>query len=153
MTESPQSSAVVVAVQGAQDSRNAIRLAAKEADFRGVPLIAVSAYNANPVLGAPAARPVGSFHSSGDKQRNAESALHHAVVDALGDRAGGVEQRIVPGPAGRSLVVTANAVNAGLLVLASRGTSSALPGSVSQYVQRKAPCPVLLVPDAKEAAA
>jgi nucleotide-binding universal stress UspA family protein len=152
MTESPQSLAVVVAVHGTQDSRSAIRLAAKEAKFRGAPLIAVTAYNTNPVLGSPAARPVGSYHSSGDKQRTAESALHHAVVDALGDQAGGVEQRTVPGPTGRSLVVTANAVNAGLLVLASRGTSSALPGSVSQYVLRKAPCPVLLVPDAKEAA-
>jgi nucleotide-binding universal stress UspA family protein len=152
MTESPQSSTVVVAVQGSQDSRNAIRLAAREAKFRGAPLIAVAAYNTNPVLGAPAGRPVGSYHNSGDKQRTAESALHHAVVDALGDQAGGVEQRTVPGPAGRSLVVTANAVNAGLLVLASGGTSSALPGSVSQYVLRKAPCPVLLVPDVKEAA-
>jgi nucleotide-binding universal stress UspA family protein len=152
MAESPQTSAVVVAVHGTQDSRTAIRLAAKEAKFRGAPLIAVAAYNTNPVLGSPAARPVGSYHSSGDKQRTAESALHHAVVDALGDQAGGVEQRTVPGPTGRSLVVTANAVNAGLLVLASRGTSSALPGSVSQYVLRKAPCPVLLVPEVKEAA-
>jgi nucleotide-binding universal stress UspA family protein len=152
MTESPQTSAVVVAVHGTQDSRHAIRLAAKEAKFRGAPLIAVAAYNTNPVLGSPAARPVGSYHSSGDKQRTAESALHYAVVDALGDQAGGVEQRTVPGPTGRSLVVTASAVNAGLLVLTSRGTSSALPGSVSQYVLRKAPCPVLLVPEASEAA-
>ncbi|HUN35391.1 MAG TPA: universal stress protein [Trebonia sp.] len=151
MTESSQGTAVVVAV-GTQDSRNAIRLAAKEAQFRGAPLIAVAAYNTNPVLGAPAARPVGSYHSSGDKQRTAESALHHAIVDALGDQAGGVEQRTIPGPAGRSLVVTANAVNAGLLVLTSGGTSSALPGSMNQYVLRKAPCPVLLVPDASQAA-
>jgi nucleotide-binding universal stress UspA family protein len=148
MTESPQSPAVVVAVHGTQDSRNAIRVAAREAEYRGAPLIAVTAYSSNPVLGAPAARPVGSFHSSGDKQRHAESALNHAVVDALGDQAGEVEQRTVPGPAGRSLVVTANAVNAGLLVLASRGTSSTLPGTVSQYVLRKAPCPVLLVSEA-----
>jgi nucleotide-binding universal stress UspA family protein len=147
MTESAQSPAVVVAVHGTLDSRDAIRLAAREAKLRGAPLIAVTAYNANPVLGAPAARPVGSFHTSGDKQRTAETTLHHAVVDALGDQAGHVEQRTVPGPTGRSLVVTANAVNAGLLVLASR-SSSALPGTVSQYVLRKAPCPVLLVPEA-----
>lgn len=58
MTESPNQSAVVVAVHGTQDSRNAIRLAAQEAQYRGATLIAVTAYNTNPMLGeAPGRAP------------------------------------------------------------------------------------------------
>ena len=34
-----------------------------------------------------------------------------------------------------------------LLVLAGRGSASMLLGTVSQYVLRKAPCPVLVVPE------
>jgi nucleotide-binding universal stress UspA family protein len=37
-------------------------------------------------------------------------------------------------------------VGAQLLVLAGGGTASVLPGTTSQYVLRKAPCPVLIVP-------
>ena len=36
----------------------------------------------------------------------------------------------------------------GLLVLAGRGSATRLLGTVSQYVLRKAPCPVLVVPEA-----
>jgi nucleotide-binding universal stress UspA family protein len=38
-------------------------------------------------------------------------------------------------------------INAQLIVLAGRGSTSMLLGTVSQYVLRKAPCPVLVVPD------
>ena len=48
--------------------------------------------------------------------------------------------------AGRKIVETANKVNAQLIVLATRGSTSMLLGTVSQYVLRKAPCPVLVVP-------
>ena len=57
MTESPNQSAVVVAVHGTQDSRNAIRLAAQEAQYRGPTLIAVTAYNTNPMLKQRACAP------------------------------------------------------------------------------------------------
>jgi nucleotide-binding universal stress UspA family protein len=49
--------------------------------------------------------------------------------------------------AGRRLVETAQRLNAQLIVLASRGSTSMLLGTVSQYVLRKAPCPVLVVPE------
>ncbi|HEV3067010.1 MAG TPA: universal stress protein [Streptosporangiaceae bacterium] len=42
----------------------------------------------------------------------------------------------------------ARKVNAQLIVLAGRGSTSMLLGTVSQYVLRKAPCPVLVVPEA-----
>jgi nucleotide-binding universal stress UspA family protein len=104
------------------------------------------AYSANPALGAPAA-PVATLHTADEIRRSAESALHDAVTDALGDQASRVEQRAMPGMAGRNLVEAARSFRAGLLVLAGRGGASVLPGSVSQYVLRKAPCPVLIVPD------
>lgn len=68
-------------------------------------------------------------------------------LEVLGDQAGSVELRTVLGQAGRNLVDVARKVNAQLIVLASRSGASTLLGSVSQYVLRKAPCPVLVVPD------
>jgi nucleotide-binding universal stress UspA family protein len=57
-----------------------------------------------------------------------------------------VEIHAVLGLAGRKIVETAQKVNAQLIVLATQGTASLLMGTVSQYVLRKAPCPVLIVP-------
>jgi hypothetical protein len=53
-----------------------------------------------------------------------------------------------PARPGRKLVEVAHTVHADLLVLAGHGPASVLPGSAGQYVLRKAPCPVLVVPDA-----
>jgi nucleotide-binding universal stress UspA family protein len=151
MTNKPEAATVIVGVNETGNSRTAIRLAAEEARYRKAALIAVMAYSRNPALGAPASRPVATSHTSDDGRIFAESALRAAVVDALGDQADRVEQRTVPGPAGRNLIDTARTVNARLLVLASRGGTSTLPGTVSQYVLRRAPCPVLVVPQAAQA--
>jgi len=85
---------------------------------------------------------------TGDERLVAESALRDAVIDALGEDADQVELRTALGLAGRNLVDTARRVNAQLIVLASRGSTSMLIGTVSQYVLRKAPCQVLVVPEA-----
>jgi len=45
---------------------------------------------------------------------------------------------------------TARRVNAQLIVLAGRGSISMLLGTVNQYVLRRAPCPVLVVPEGQE---
>jgi nucleotide-binding universal stress UspA family protein len=148
MTNTPQPMAVVVGVEESARSRAAIRLAAQEADYRGAELIAIMAYSGERVLGAPAARPVATLRTADDEQIVAEAALRDAVFDALGDQAEKVQLRTVLGLAGRRFVETAQRVNAQLIVLASRGSASMLLGTVSQYVLRKAPCPVLVVPDA-----
>jgi nucleotide-binding universal stress UspA family protein len=148
MTTAQEQATVVVGVEGGANSRAAIRLAAREARYRDAALVAVMAYSSNPALGAPAARPLSSLHTADDERFVAESALHDAVVHALGDQAGQVELRTVLGQAGRNLVEVARKVNAQLIVLASRSGASTLLGSVSQYVLRKAPCPILVVPDA-----
>lgn len=138
---------VLVGVDGAAGSRAAIRLAAREADYRQAPLVAVMAYTSNPALGAPAARPLSTMHSTDDERFAAQATLQHAVVDALGERASTVELRTVLGQPGRNLVDVARRVHAQLIVLAGRSGASTLLGAVSQYVLRKAPCPVLVVPE------
>jgi len=148
MTNTPQQKTVVVGVEGPAGSRAAIRLAAEEAYYRGAELIAVMAYSGERALGAPAAGPVGTLRTADDERIVAEAALREAVFDALGDQAEKVQLRTVLGLAGRKLVETAQRVNAQLLVLAGRGSASMLLGTVSQYVLRKAPCPVLVVPEA-----
>lgn len=145
--ERQQPPTVVVAVEETAASRAAIRLAAQEAGYREAPLIAVMAYSSNSALGAPAGRPLSSMHTAGDEQFAAESALHDAVVDALGEQAGQVELRTMLGQAGRNLVEVARKANAQLLVLAGRSGTATLLGGVSQHVLRKAPCPVLIVPE------
>jgi nucleotide-binding universal stress UspA family protein len=147
MTNTQQPMAVVVGVDESARSRAAIRLAAQEADYRGAELIAVMAYSGERVLGAPAARPVSTLRTPDEEQIVAEAALRDAVFDALGDQAEKVQLRTVLGLAGRRIVETAQRLNAQLIVLASRGSTSMLLGTVSQYVLRKAPCPVLVVPD------
>src|SRR5258708_5191748 len=84
-----------------------------------------------------------------EERLGAESALRDAVVDALGEESDRAELRTVLGLAGRNLIDTARRVNAQLNVLAGRGSASMLLGTVSQYVLRKAPCPVLVVPEAR----
>jgi nucleotide-binding universal stress UspA family protein len=148
MTNTPQHDIVVVGVDGSAGSRAAIMLAAEEAGYRGAELIAVMAYSGERALGAPAARPVATLRTADDEQLAAEAALRDAVVDALGDQAEKVQLRTVLGLAGRRLIETAQNVNAQLIVLAGRGSASMLLGTVSQYVLRKAPCPVLVVPEA-----
>jgi nucleotide-binding universal stress UspA family protein len=122
-------------------------MAAREAGYRDAALIAVMAYSRNPALGAPAARPLSTMNTADDERLVAESALRDAVFDALGDQANKVELRTVLGQAGRNLVDVARHANAQLLVLAERSSASMLLGAVSQYVLRKAPCPILIAPE------
>ena len=138
---------VVVSVEGTGRSQATIQAAAQEARCRDATLIAVMAYSSERPLGAPAARAVATLPTASDERLAAEAALRDAVATALGDEADRVELRTTLGLAGRNLVDTARKVNAQLIVLAGRGSTSMLLGTVSQYVLRRAPCPVLVVPE------
>ena len=142
-----QTESVVVGVENGGGSRTAIKVAAQEARFRHAPLIAVMAYSGDRAM-APAGRPAASLRTPNEERLAVESALQDAVIDALGEDAGQVELRTALGLAGRTLVDTARRADAQLIVLASRGSTSMLIGTVSQYVLRKAPCQVLVVPEA-----
>lgn len=146
MTSSQDQPTVVVGVKESGDSRAAIKMAAAEARYRQASLLALMAYHTEPALGAPAGRPLSVVHTADDGRGAAEQALRDAVIGALGDEASGVLLRTAPGLAGRTLVDAARKVNAQLIVLAGRGGGGTSPGSVSQYVLRRAPCPVLVVP-------
>jgi nucleotide-binding universal stress UspA family protein len=138
-----------VGVKRSSDSRAAIRLAAQEALYRDTTLIAVMAYPAERGW-SPAVRPGAERLTRADDRAIAEDLLREAVSDALGDAGERVEYRIVAVAdlAGRALVHVAQTEDAQLLVLAAREGIARVLGTVSQYVLRNAPCPVLSVPEA-----
>jgi nucleotide-binding universal stress UspA family protein len=137
---------VVVGVDGTAASRSAIRLAAQEARYRRALLIAVMTYSGERTLGAPAGQPVATLGTGGDQRSAAESSLRDLLTEELGQQADHVELRVVAGIAGRQIVEAAREAGAQLIVLATRGSVSLLIGTVSQYVLRQAPCPVMVVP-------
>ncbi len=137
---------VIVGIEGSSASRASIRLADREAVYRGSKLIAVITHSTE-ALGSPAARPPASTRTATDELVAAQTQLRDAVADALGERAGQVELRVLPGLAGRVLVDLARDRGAELIVLAARSTLAHLLGAMGQYVLRHAPCPVLIVPD------
>lgn len=136
---------VVVGVDGSERSRVALQLAAQEARWRQVPLVAVSAYEP-PVATPKGGFPVAALHTADEERATAESTLRDTVSEELGDQAGRTDLRVSAGLAGRVIVETARQTNAELIVLAASPGKSMLPGSVSQYVLLKAECPVMLVP-------
>jgi nucleotide-binding universal stress UspA family protein len=138
---------VVVGVKRSADSRAAIRLAAQEARYRDTALIAVMAYPAERGW-SPAVRPGAERLTSADDRAVAEDLLREAVSDALGEAGGRVEYLVVADLPGRALVHVAQTVNAQVVVLAARHGIARVLGTVSQYVLRNAPCPVLTVPEA-----
>jgi nucleotide-binding universal stress UspA family protein len=142
---------VVVGVDGSHNSHAAIRLAREEAEFRGVPLVAVMAYTEGPA-GVPAGRPLSTPRAPDEQRKIAESALRQAVAEALRGEDAGVELRTETGSPGHVLVEVARSLRARMVVLATRKehAPSRLLGPVSQHVLRDAPCPVLVVPEASK---
>src|SRR5580692_3412898 len=70
------------------------------------------------------------------------------VDDSARELGGGVEPRVVEGSPGAALCDLAREVSAAAIVMGSRGRGGlrrAVLGSVSDYVVRHAPCPVLVV--------
>jgi nucleotide-binding universal stress UspA family protein len=136
---------VVVGVDGSEPSRVALRIAAQEARWRQVRLVAVSAYE--PPLGKPAGGyPAGAMHTPEEERATAESALRDTVSKELDNEAAGTDLRVAEGLAGRVIIETARQTNAQLIVLAASPGKSMLPGTVSQHVLLRAECPVMIVP-------
>ena len=152
---------VVVGVDGAPESYDAIRIGREEAKLRGTRLVAVMAYGGDGMLGTPAGRPLTTPRSSDEERATAESTLRSVIKAALGADGGEsvgpmgapVEAQVEAGHAGRALVEAARTLDAVMIVLSARKerTPARLLGAVSQYVLRNAPCPVLVVPEASKA--
>ena len=135
---------VVVGVDNSAASRAPLRLAAQEARWRQVPLVAVTAYE--PPLGPAGGYPIAAKHTEGEQRATAEAALRAAVGDELGDQSGQADLRISEGLAGRMIIEAAREAKAELIVLAARPGRTVVPGTVSQYVLLKTRCPVTVVP-------
>jgi nucleotide-binding universal stress UspA family protein len=150
MTSHTEPATVVVGVKNPARSHEAIRVAAREARYRNTALLAITAYSDTP-LGTPGGRPPAVTRSPEEDRSLAESALRDTVAAVLGEQAGEVSVRALPGLGGRVLVEAAQEFNADLIVLATR-PGSVPSGGVSQYVLRHAPCPVLVVPPVDRAA-
>ena len=138
---------VVVGVDGSAACVSAIRVAAQEAGYRRTELIAVMAYSGDRAVRDSEGQSVGTVVRGGDERALALSSLRRVVSAALdAGQAERVQLRVVAGTAGRQILETAREARAQLIVLATRGSVSLLLGTVSQYVLRRAPCPVLVVP-------
>jgi nucleotide-binding universal stress UspA family protein len=135
---------VVVGVDNSPASKAALRLAAQEARWRQVPLVAVTAYE--PPIGPVGGYPQAAKHTETEERASAEAELRATVDDELGDQASQADLRISAGLAGRVIIDAARQTRAQLVVLAARPGKSAMPGTVSQYVLLKARCPVTIVP-------
>ena len=129
---------VVVGVDNSKASGAALRLAAQEARWRQVPLVAVSAYE--PPRGQVGGFPGAAMRTEGEERATAEATLRATVNNELGSETGETDLRISAGLAGRVIIETARQTHAQLVVLPAR------PGMTMEYVLLKARCPITLVP-------
>jgi nucleotide-binding universal stress UspA family protein len=149
--------AIVVGVDGSEESREALRWALAEAQLRHIPLRAVWAWRpprevtpiATPLAPAPVYEPV-SEKAAEEARRATERHLDAIVAEVGGDlpEAAGVriEQEAIEGHAAEVLVRAADGED--LLVVGSRGRGGfkgLLLGSVSQACTHHARCPVVVV--------
>lgn len=136
---------IVVGVDGSGHSRAALRWAFDEARLRGDSVLAVHTYR-----GAMASIDVPRTYV--DLRPAAEATLADEVAKVAAD-AGfevDVEQHVVEADAATTLVHLA--APGDLVVVGSRGhgvVASALLGSTSHYVACHAPCPVVIVKEAR----
>jgi nucleotide-binding universal stress UspA family protein len=140
---------IVVGVDTAETSGDAIRWAADEARLRGATLRAVHAWLYVPAQSPADAAFAGALPADTiDLMRLEREAAERALTDAVADVAGDlvVEPVLVEDRAQDALVDASK--EASLLVVGSRGRggiASALLGSVSRHVAQHAHCPVVIV--------
>jgi nucleotide-binding universal stress UspA family protein len=132
-----ESKPVVVGIDGSEESRKALRWAARQAELTGAPLQALTAWEVPTIYGWPTYEDV-------DLEKQARKRVEDTVRDTLGDRP--VEVTVVRGHPAGALVQASR--NASLLVVGRRGhseLSELLIGSVSQHCVHHAHCPVVVV--------
>ena len=140
---------IVAGVDGFDDSKEALRWAARQARLTGAEVHAVTAWQ------VPARVFAMPNHGEADYAGEARQALDAAVREALGpDPDVPVVTRLVQQRPATALVE--EAAHADLLVVGGRGRGE-LPGvhlgTVASYCTHHAPCPVVVVHQAKDAVA
>jgi nucleotide-binding universal stress UspA family protein len=139
---------IVAGIDDSDGARHALSVAAELAQATGATLRVVHAYEfdlgwieaGNPEL------PLWQQRA----YRTAEESLHRVVTEVLGDDFK-CEEQAIQGPPAEVLFDAAR--DADFLVVGTRGRggfTSLLLGSVSQRLTQHAPCPVVVVPPARE---
>jgi nucleotide-binding universal stress UspA family protein len=133
---------IVVGVDDSEGSKNALRWAARQAEFTGATLEVVTGWDYPAFFGFAPAIP-----DDIDFSHAAELAQNQTLDDVFGaDRPARLETRVVSGhPA---LVLVEASEGADLLVVGSRGYggfADAMLGSVSTYCVHHAHCPVTVI--------
>lgn len=133
---------IVVGVDGSEESKRALKWAARQARRSGARLRAVEAYT------VPASIFVTPSYTEIDYADEAQYELEHSVEEALGEEPGiELETELMQGPPSRVLVRAST--DAELLVLGGKGRGEFLGEfhlePVTSYVVHHAPCPVVVV--------
>jgi nucleotide-binding universal stress UspA family protein len=136
---------IVAGVDGSEDSKQALRWAARQAELTGAEVHAVTAWE------VPWRIYLVPSYTEADYQRDAAETLNKAVLDALGPDPGvPVMTRLVQDRA--AVALTAEAEHAELLVVGGHGRGE-LPGmhlgSVASYCVHHAACPVTVICQAR----
>jgi len=135
---------VVVGLVDAADSLAAGRVAVREAEKRGVPLVAMYAWDIAPELGDFG---ITVRLDPEQTRRDLDNMLQELLTPLLEDHPGvKAERRVVQGTPRAALVEASQ--QASLIVMGSRGLggfAGLLLGSVSRAVTRESDCPVIVV--------
>jgi nucleotide-binding universal stress UspA family protein len=134
---------IVVGVDGSDESKAALRWAARQARLTGAELEAVISWHIpSTAYGVPMAT-----LTSYDFAPGAEETLTHVLEEVLGEEDAKRVSTVVE-EGHPALILLAEAKGADLLVLGSRGHGAftgMLLGSVSEHCVAHAPCPVVVV--------
>jgi nucleotide-binding universal stress UspA family protein len=142
---------IVVGVDGSESSRAALRFALAEARQRGTSVRAVGVWHV-PVTAYGSAFVPPNLILQEDLETAARDGLQRAIADAA---AGDVEVETAVKEGQPADVLLKEAQTAELLVVGSRGLGGfrgLLLGSVSQQCAHHAPCPLVIVPRARDLA-
>ena len=134
---------IIAALDGSEHSLKALDYARELAEKHGGKLLLLHAYHQTSDL-----RGAEGFNRAVAKRKRAGEKVLQEGHSRLGEVPFEMEEDLLEGPAADAIVAAAEAHQADLVVMGTRGMGSitgAVFGSVSTKVTQYAPCPVLVV--------
>lgn len=141
----PEPRPVVVAVDGSDESRNALRMAVRIAKGLDAPLLLVAVVPPPPIYPGGLAPVV---FEPADLARSYREVLTASEQQAKAEGVSRLRSELIEGPVIEAIVEFLKRTNPIMAVLGARGLTGAARlflGSVSDGVVHHAPCPVLIV--------